>query len=114
MVRVMRFFPFFRVVVRRSAEVLPALTGPLTLVMTTLHVFVYIGMALWGGAIEVGKLGEEITPLYDLNNFNTYLVRQLSQNMHAMNKLPSTVSKPGCCQLLAFRKVWLQCFRFWL
>ena len=79
MVRVMRFFPFFRIVVRRSAEVLPALTGPLSLVITMLHIFVYIGMALWGGAIEVGKLGQDITPLYDLNNFNTYLVRQLDE-----------------------------------
>lgn len=74
MVRVMRFFQIFRDVVRRSSDLLPALIGPLTLVMTMLHVFVYGGMALWGGAIEVGKLGEAITPLYDLNNFNTYLV----------------------------------------
>lgn len=74
MIRVMRFFQIFRDVVRRSSDVLPAMLGPIVLVLTMLHIFVYIGMALWGGAIEVGKLTEyEITPLYDLNNFNSYL-----------------------------------------
>lgn len=74
MVRVMRFFQFFREVVRRSSEVLPALAGPMILIMTMLHAFCYIGMAFWGGAIVVGELNEdEITPLYDLNNFNSYL-----------------------------------------
>ena len=72
MIRVMRFFQIFRDVVRRSSEVVPALLGPIALVMTMLHIFVYIGMAFWGGAIEVGVL-DQITPLYDLNNFNSYL-----------------------------------------
>lgn len=73
MIRVMRFFQIFRDVVRRSSDVLPALLGPITLVLTMLHFFVYIGMAFWGGAIQVGELTEdEITPLYDLNNFNSY------------------------------------------
>lgn len=72
MIRVMRFFQIFRDVVRRSSDVLPALMGPMTLVATMLHIFVYIGIAFWGGAIEVGKL-QTITPLYDLNNFNSYL-----------------------------------------
>ncbi|CAB9517978.1 Two pore calcium channel protein [Seminavis robusta] len=72
MVRVMRFFRIFRDVVRRSADVLPAMSGPVTLVLTMLHIFVYIGMAFWGGAIEIGEHGDQITPLYDLNNFNSY------------------------------------------
>jgi hypothetical protein len=72
MVRVMRFFQIFRDVVRRSSDVLPALLGPITLIATMLHIFVYIGLAFWGDAIQVGKL-KNITPLYDLNNFNSYL-----------------------------------------
>lgn len=52
-------------------QVLPALKGPLILVVTTLHIFVYAGMALWGGAVEVGR-HEELVDLYDLNNFNSY------------------------------------------
>jgi two pore calcium channel protein len=72
MMRIMRFFEIFRDVVRRSADVLPALTGPIILVATTLHIFVYLGMALWGGAIHVGSHQGEITYLYDLNNFNSY------------------------------------------
>jgi len=71
MIRVMRFFQIFRDVVRRSSEVVPALLGPITLVVTMLHIFVYVGMAFWGGAIEVGVI-DQITPLYDLNNFNSY------------------------------------------
>ena len=69
--RVMRFFAMFRDVVRRSADVLPVLIGPCVLVVTTLHVFVYLGMALWGGAVEVGQHGD-LVELYDLNNFNSY------------------------------------------
>jgi hypothetical protein len=72
MTRTMRFFGIFRDVVRRSADVLPALTGPIILLITTLHVFVYLGMALWGGSVKVGSHEDEFTNLYDLNNFNTY------------------------------------------
>jgi hypothetical protein len=72
MIRVMRFFRIFRDVVRRSTDVLPALAGPTILVVSTLHIFVYGGMALWGGAVRVGQNSSEITPLYDLNNFNGY------------------------------------------
>lgn len=74
MIRVMRFFQIFRDIVRRSADVLPALRGPFFLVITVLHSFVYIGMILWGGAIDVEAMQKntEITPLYYLNNFNTY------------------------------------------
>ena len=72
MIRIMRFFQIFRDIVRRSSDVFPALLGPVILVVTTLHIFVYAGMALWGGAITVGTYGDRITPLYDLNNFNSY------------------------------------------
>jgi hypothetical protein len=72
MMRIMRFFQMFRDVVRRSADVLPALAGPIVLVLTTLHIFVYMGMAIWGGAVHVGSHQGEINYLYDLNNFNSY------------------------------------------
>mmetsp|Transcript_21064 Transcript_21064/g.51838 ORF Transcript_21064/g.51838 Transcript_21064/m.51838 type:complete len:1143 (-) Transcript_21064:54-3482(-) len=74
MIRVMRFFQIFRDIVRRSADVFPALRGPVFLVVTVLHTFVYIGMILWGGAIDVEILAKnaQITPLYYLNNFNSY------------------------------------------
>jgi len=72
MIRVMRFFPIFRDVVRRSGDVFPALTGPLALVLSSIHLFTYFGMALWGGAIMIGDYEDEIEPLYDYNNFNTY------------------------------------------
>ena len=68
----MRFFSIFRDVVRRSTDVLPALAGPIVLLVTTLHGFCYFGMVLWGDQIHVGSYGENITPLYDLNNFNSY------------------------------------------
>jgi hypothetical protein len=72
MIRVMRFFGIFRDVVRRSGDVFPALAGPLALVMSTVHLFTYLGMALWGGAITIGSYGDNIEPFYDHNNFNTY------------------------------------------
>ena len=36
-----------------------------------MHIFVYLGTALWGGLITVGQT-PGITPFYDLNNFNSY------------------------------------------
>lgn len=72
MIRIMRFFQIFRDVVRRTSDVVPALAGPLVLLVTTLHVFVYVGMSLWGGEIKVGKHEGVLTELYDLNNFNSY------------------------------------------
>jgi len=72
MVRFMRFFGLCRDIVKRTGQVLPAVIGPLVLVVTAMHIFTYIGMAIWGGAVHVGMYGEAITPLYDLNNFNTY------------------------------------------
>lgn len=72
MIRVMRFFRIFRDIVRRSEDVFPALAGPMALVLSCHHTFVYIGMAIWGGSINVGANEDKITPLYDLNNFNSY------------------------------------------
>ena len=75
MVRTMRFFPMFRDVVERSIDVLPALAGPVFLVFTTIHVFVNIGIGLWGGRIDVEELtnnNQNLQPLYCLNNFNSY------------------------------------------
>jgi hypothetical protein len=72
MIRIMRFFQIFRDIARRSSDVIPALAGPVVLVVTTLHIFVYLGMAFWGGAITVGQYGHKITFLYELNNFNSY------------------------------------------
>ncbi len=74
MVRTMRFFPMFRDVVERSVNVLPALAGPVSLVLTTVHVFVCIGMALWRGQVDANELSNNVSlqPLYSLNNFNSY------------------------------------------
>jgi hypothetical protein len=74
MIRVLRFFPIFRDVVRRSADVLPALVGPLMLMLSVIHVFVFIGILIWGGGIDVESLAsnDTLTPLYYLNNFNSY------------------------------------------
>ena len=73
MIRVMRLSRIFRFIVKRSGEVLPAIIGPLALVLSSLHFFTYVGMLIWGGAINVGENNGRITPLYDLNNFNSYL-----------------------------------------
>lgn len=62
----------FRDIVQRSSDVFPALSGPSILVVASIHLFVYCGMALWGGSVEVGSHPEEIEDLYDLNNFNSY------------------------------------------
>jgi hypothetical protein len=67
MVRIMRFFQFFRDLIRRSSEVLFYLVGPSFLVISTLHVFVYVGMCLWGGNIS-----SESFHNYDSNSFNSY------------------------------------------
>jgi len=74
MIRIMRFFPIFRDIVRRSSDVLPAMGGPLILEVSVIHIFVCLGMLIWGGAINVGTLmkNAELAPLYCLNNFNSY------------------------------------------
>jgi len=69
----LRFFPvIFQKVVKRTGEVIPALMGPVILVYSAVHVYTYIGMMIFGGKITVGET-EDITPLYDLNNFNSYV-----------------------------------------
>lgn len=74
MIRVLRFFPIFRDIVRRSTDVLPALAGPMMLFLSVTHIFVYFGIVLWSGAIDVEVLRENeyLTPFYYLNNFNSY------------------------------------------
>lgn len=74
MIRTMRFFAMFRDVVERSVSVLPALAGPVFLVLTTIHVFVYFGIILWGGQVDVYTLSQDdnLEPRYALNNFNSY------------------------------------------
>lgn len=74
MVRNMRYFSMFRDVVERSVNVLPAMAGPVFLVLTTIHIFVYLGMVLWGGQVDVDELAnnEDLETLYYLNNFNSY------------------------------------------
>ena len=73
MMRIMRFFQAFRDIVRRSSDVLPALLGPSILVLTTVHIFVYAGMAIWGGSTVIGAYElNQIEPYYELNNFNSY------------------------------------------
>ncbi len=75
LMRFTRFFALFRDVVRRSADVLPALGGPLMLLLSVMHFFVFFGMMIWGGAIDEELLmdnHEDLTPLYCLNNFNSY------------------------------------------
>ena len=72
MMRFIRFFAIFRDIVRRSADVIPAISGPLLLIISVMHIFTYVGMMIWGGAVEVGAHADSIEPFYDLNNFNDY------------------------------------------
>mmetsp|Transcript_37381 Transcript_37381/g.112007 ORF Transcript_37381/g.112007 Transcript_37381/m.112007 type:complete len:562 (-) Transcript_37381:253-1938(-) len=72
MMRIMRLFAIFRNIVRRSGEVIPAISGPFILVFSAMHIFTYLGTALWHDAVEVGANEGKITPFYDLNNFNSY------------------------------------------
>ena len=74
MLQGMRFSVWFREVLQRSLYVLPLLSGPIFLVLTTIHVFVCIGMIIWGGTIDVEELSmnENVEPLFYLNNMNSY------------------------------------------
>mmetsp|Transcript_3341 Transcript_3341/g.3723 ORF Transcript_3341/g.3723 Transcript_3341/m.3723 type:complete len:894 (-) Transcript_3341:100-2781(-) len=74
MIQSMRFSVWFREVLKRSLYVLPFLAGPIILILTTMHVFVYIGMALWEGAVDVEEQAsnEDVEYLFYLNNFNSY------------------------------------------
>lgn len=49
--------------VKRSSEVIPALLGPVLLIVTAMHVFVYAGIAIWGGEVVVG-IRPDLTPFY--------------------------------------------------
>lgn len=75
MLRTMRFFPMFRDIVERSMRVFPVLSGPLIIVLTTIHVFTVIGMMLWGGAVEVDDMAQndDLLEYYYLLNFNSYI-----------------------------------------
>ena len=57
---------------KRSSEVIPALLGPILLIVSAVHIFTYLGIAIWGGKVVCGA-NPDLTPFYDLNNFNTYL-----------------------------------------
>jgi len=71
LLRLMRAFRAVRKIVGRTEHVSRAVLGPLILLATSVHVFVYCGMLLWGGSITVGQT-QGVPPFYDLNNFNTY------------------------------------------
>ena len=74
MIQSMRFSIWFREVLQRSLYVIPLLAGPIALILTTLHVFVHVGMTLWEGTIDVKdhESNGNIEYLYYLNNFNSY------------------------------------------
>jgi len=74
MIQSMRFSIWFREVLQRSLYVLPFLAGPILLILTVMHIFVYIGMTLWEGTVDVEEQAsnEKIEYLYYLNNFNSY------------------------------------------
>lgn len=74
MIQIMRFSVWFREVIQRSLSLLPLLAGPIFLVLTTMHFFVYVGIALWGGAIDPSELAQNghVENLFYLNNFNSY------------------------------------------
>lgn len=63
MIRLLRFSSIFRSMIDRTGDVVPALVGPIALVITSLHIFTYCGMAIWGGAVTIGA-EKEILPLY--------------------------------------------------
>ncbi len=57
--------------VRVSLDTLPALSGPLILTLSILHIFCYIGMITWQGRIGPW-LGDRGGQFYYLNSFNSY------------------------------------------
>lgn len=73
MMRIVRFFGIFRDIVHRSGDVLPAISGPVLMVFSAVHIFTYAGRILWSGAVDVGAHKDVIDPFYDLNNFDDYL-----------------------------------------
>ncbi len=88
MIRLLRFSSIFRSIVDRTGDVLPALVGPIVLVISCLHIYTYNGMLLWEGAVTFGK-EQSIQPLYGKTTeksttfvfcFNLFL--QLNINMN--------------------------------
>jgi hypothetical protein len=74
MIQCMRFSVWGREVLQRSISVLPAMTGPILLVLTTMHIFVCIGMILWQGTVDPIEMAqnENVEYLFWNNNFNSY------------------------------------------
>lgn len=68
MIRLLRFSSIFRSIVDRTGDVLPALVGPIALVISSLHIYTYAGMAIWEGAVIVGE-ETSISPLYGKVSF---------------------------------------------
>ena len=64
MIRIMRFSRICTSIIERSGQVLPALVGPLTLVISALHIFTYFGMFFWGGAVDFGIHNDVIQRWY--------------------------------------------------
>ena len=64
MIRIMRFSSLSASIIDRSGQVLPSLVGPLTLVISSLHIFTYIGMFIWGGAVDFGIHNDVIERWY--------------------------------------------------
>lgn len=72
LVQLFRSIPAFQNVIKRANEVFSVLLGPLILLSFYVHVFIYIGMLLWGSRVIVGQAPEGVPKNYDLNNFNSY------------------------------------------
>jgi hypothetical protein len=74
MIQCMRLSVWFREVLQRSLYILPLLVGPMYLLLSTIHVFVCLGMLLWSGALDPDALSvnENVESLFYLNNFNSF------------------------------------------
>jgi len=70
--RLMKSIPRYRKIVKRTKGMFSVVVGPIIVLMTHMHIFVYIGMALWHGKVIVGDPIEGVPQYYDLNNFNSY------------------------------------------
>lgn len=88
MIRLLRFSSIFRSIVDRTGDVLPALVGPIALVITSIHIYTYSGMVIWSGAINIGGEEESILPLYGkvLKRMSLLLHRYIS---HKLDHNPS-------------------------
>lgn len=74
MIRLLRFSSIFRSMIDRTGDVLPALVGPIALVISSLHIYTYTGMAIWEGAVTIGTEAS-IIPLYGKTLRNSYFIR---------------------------------------